>query len=139
MSLSTPVLPLLLINFGAQVSFASCLHFQKLDQPQCTPTHTQAVAQTGTQPLLAFYRLLSAGDEHRQCRLHPTCSGFLISAWQTDGPIAFLWTAARIQMEHSDQDGFLHRRLASDGLWIYDDSAQLWEHSKAKPLSLSSR
>ena len=77
-------------------------------------------------PALVAYRWLSGSDEHRQCRLHPTCSGFMAKSIANSGWRGLLWGLARVQMSHDHQDGRLNARLASDGYWIYDDDLQNW-------------
>lgn len=76
-----------------------------------------------------FYRALSLGSEHRSCRFHPTCSAFAHQAVRRWGWVGgWLRAWARMQMDHSPQGGYLFRRLASDGGWIYPDGVAQWEH-----------
>lgn len=117
-----------------------CLTLKKpklsdLHIPTCaTAASTQTRAATKTKldesgpshALNLAYRVLSDFDEHRQCRLHPTCSGFLQQATQRAGLLGWLWASARTQMSHDDQGGRLPSRLASDHLWIYDDDIKNW-------------
>lgn len=76
-----------------------------------------------------FYRALSVGSQHRSCRLHPTCSAFAHQAVRRWGWVGgWLRTWARFQMDHSPQGGYLLRKVASDGGWIYPDGLAQWEH-----------
>ncbi|HET6146023.1 MAG TPA: membrane protein insertion efficiency factor YidD [Polyangia bacterium] len=75
----------------------------------------------------SLYRLLSATDSHRGCRLQPTCSLFAAQAARRFG----FWRGlliglARAQMEHGDQGGWLPRALASDGDFIFLDPVERW-------------
>jgi membrane protein insertion efficiency factor YidD len=77
----------------------------------------------------SIYRLVSATDEHRRCRLQPTCSLFAARAARQLGLLrGLLMGFARAQMSHSDQDGFLPRVLGSDGNFIYLDPVESWIH-----------
>jgi hypothetical protein len=77
----------------------------------------------------SVYRLVSATDEHRRCRLQPTCSLFAVRAARQLGLLrGLLMGFARSQMSHTDQDGFLPRALASDGQFIYLDPVERWIH-----------
>jgi hypothetical protein len=72
---------------------------------------------------------VSATDEHRRCRLQPTCSLFAARAARRFGLLrGLLMGLARSQMSHGDQDGFLPRALASDGQFIYLDPVERWIH-----------
>jgi len=77
----------------------------------------------------SIYRLVSATDDHRRCRLQPTCSLFAVRAARQLGLLrGLLMGFARAQMSHSDQDGFLPRVLGSDGNFIYLDPVERWIH-----------
>ena len=77
----------------------------------------------------SIYRLVSATDDHRRCRLQPTCSLFAARAARQLGLLrGLLMGFARAQMSHSDQDGFLPRVLGSDGNFIYLDPVERWIH-----------
>jgi hypothetical protein len=77
----------------------------------------------------SIYRMVSATDEHRRCRLQPTCSLFAARAARQLGLLrGLLMGFARAQMSHDDQDGFLPRALASDGNFIYLDPVERWIH-----------
>ncbi len=75
----------------------------------------------------SLYRLVSATEDHRGCRLQPTCSLFAVRAVRRAGLWRGLLMAfARPQMEHADQGGLLPRVLASDGDFIYLDPVERW-------------
>ncbi len=77
----------------------------------------------------SIYRLISATDQQRRCRLQPTCSLFAAQAARRFGLLrGLLMGFARAQMSHSDQDGFLPRALASDGKFIFLDPVERWIH-----------
>jgi hypothetical protein len=77
----------------------------------------------------SIYRLVSATDDHRRCRLQPTCSLFAARAARQLGLLrGLLMGFARAQMSHDDQDGFLPRALGSDGRFIYLDPVERWLH-----------
>ena len=77
----------------------------------------------------SIYRLVSATDQYRRCRLQPTCSLFAARAARQLGLLrGLLMGFARAQMSHSDQDGFLPRKLGSDGNFIYLDPVERWIH-----------
>ncbi len=79
----------------------------------------------------SIYRLVSATDAHRRCRLQPTCSLFAARAARQLGVLrGLLMGLARSQMSHTDQDGFLPRALASDGQFIYLDPVERWLHGE---------
>jgi hypothetical protein len=78
----------------------------------------------------SLYRLVSATDQQRRCRLQPTCSLFAARAARRFGLLrGLLMGLARAQMEHSDQGGLLPRAVASDGQFIYFDPIQRWDHT----------
>ena len=75
----------------------------------------------------SLYRLVSATDAHRGCRLQPTCSLFAAQAARRFG----LWRGlllglARAQMAHDDQGGFLSAAVAPDGDFIFLDPVERW-------------
>ena len=75
----------------------------------------------------SLYRLLSATDVHRGCRLQPTCSLFAAQAARRLGFWrGLLLGLARAQMEHGDQGGWLPRAVVSDGDFIFLDPLELW-------------
>jgi hypothetical protein len=75
----------------------------------------------------SLYRLVSATEGQRRCRLQPTCSLFAARAARRFGLLrGLLMGLARAQMAHSDQDGFLTRAVASDGRFIFLDPVELW-------------
>jgi hypothetical protein len=77
----------------------------------------------------SIYRLVSATDQYRRCRLQPTCSLFAARAARQLGLLrGLLMGFARAQMSHSDQDGLLPRELGSDGNFIYLDPVERWIH-----------
>lgn len=77
----------------------------------------------------SIYRLISATDQQRRCRLQPTCSLFAAQAARRFGLLrGLLMGFARAQMSHSDQDGLLPRALASDGKFIFLDPVERWMH-----------
>lgn len=77
----------------------------------------------------SIYRLVSATDDNRRCRLQPTCSLFAARAARQLGLLrGLLMGFARAQMSHSDQDGFLPGVLGSDGNFIYLDPVERWIH-----------
>lgn len=77
----------------------------------------------------SIYRLISATDEQRRCRLQPTCSLFAARAARRFGLLqGLLMGFARAQMSHSDQGGLLPRAIASDGRFIYLDPVERWIH-----------
>ncbi len=105
-------------------AIAGCLNSQSLQRLSCDKRNVPSpIDATGASHL---YRWLSAGDGHRQCRLHPTCSGFFVQATRQAPWQGWLWTLARLQMEHGDQGGLLKSQIASDHLWVYSDPVKLW-------------
>ena len=77
----------------------------------------------------SVYRLVSATEGQRRCRLQPTCSLFAARATQRFGLLrGLLMGLARAQMEHADQDGLLPRAVASDGKFIFFDPVERWIH-----------
>jgi hypothetical protein len=75
----------------------------------------------------SLYRLVSATDPHRACRLQPTCSLFAAQAARRVGWWrGLLMGLARAQTAHTDQDGFLLRALAPDGQFIFLDPVDRW-------------
>ena len=73
----------------------------------------------------SIYRLISAPDEQRRCRLQPTCSLFAAKAARRFGLLrGLLMGFARAQMSHAD----LPRALASDGKFIFLDPVERWIH-----------
>jgi hypothetical protein len=77
----------------------------------------------------SIYRLVSATQGQRRCRLQPTCSLFAARAAQRFGLLrGLLMGLARAQMEHADQDGLLPRAVASDGKFIFFDPVERWIH-----------
>ena len=76
-----------------------------------------------------LYRLVSATDGHRGCRLQPTCSLFAAQAAHRFGWWrGLLLGLARAQMAHDDQGGFLPAAVASDGGFIFLDPVERWIH-----------
>jgi putative component of membrane protein insertase Oxa1/YidC/SpoIIIJ protein YidD len=77
----------------------------------------------------SLYRLISATDAHRGCRLQPTCSLFAAQAARRFGWWrGLLLGLARAQMAHDDQGGFLPAAVASDGELIFLDPVERWIH-----------
>jgi hypothetical protein len=77
----------------------------------------------------SIYRLVSATEDQRRCRLQPTCSLFAARAARRFGLLrGLLMGLARAQMAHTDQDGLLPRAVASDGKFIYLDPVDRWIH-----------
>ena len=78
----------------------------------------------------SLYRLVSATEPQRRCRLQPTCSLFAARAARRFGLLrGLLMGLARAQMEHSDQGGLLPRAVAPDGQFIYFDPPARWDHA----------
>jgi putative component of membrane protein insertase Oxa1/YidC/SpoIIIJ protein YidD len=77
----------------------------------------------------SLYRLVSATDGHRRCRLQPTCSLFAAQAARQLGLLrGLLMGLARAQMSHSDQGGVLPPSVASDGQFVFFDPVRRWLH-----------
>lgn len=83
---------------------------------------SQARTQREAPGILTAYHWYSQLYPQRQCRLQPTCSLYFEQASERRGFFAgVLLGLARLQMEHSDQGGYLQPLVASDGLLIYLD------------------
>lgn len=116
---------------------AHCLQMTAAGYPSCRhyPSSSSSAAPTPARPITSadfagiysLYRLLSATDPHRGCRLQPTCSLFAAQAVRRFGLLrGLLMGLARAQMAHTDQGDFLPRAPASDGRFIYLDPVERW-------------
>jgi putative component of membrane protein insertase Oxa1/YidC/SpoIIIJ protein YidD len=97
--------------------------------PAVAPPASDHIGFADFAGVYSVYRLVSATNEHRRCRLQPTCSLFAARAARQLGLLrGLLMGLARSQMSHSDQGGVLPSALASDGQFIYLDPVERWIH-----------
>jgi hypothetical protein len=113
-------------------AFSPALALSPASTPVLSPAPAPPAARFGFADFggaYALYRLVSATNDYRRCRLQPTCSLFAAQAARRFGLLrGLLMGLARAQMSHSDQGGLLPRELASDGQFIFLDPVERWLH-----------
>jgi hypothetical protein len=109
-----------------------CMKMAGAGHAGCRAAAPPAPARVGFGDLggaYGIYRMIGRSDDHRQCRLQPTCSLFTAQAARRVGFWrGLLMGLARTQMSHSDQGGLLPASVASDGRFIYFDPVDRWIH-----------